>query len=125
MYRAGARVASTLPAGAASSLAQGVGRLVASLPDLDGRRAVVASHMERVTGRTLGQSERRRMVAEVFANYGRYWAESLRLPSMAHDEVARGTAIVGTEHLTRPCPRAGVSSSHHLTWGAGSGVPFT
>ncbi len=36
------------------------------------------------------------MVADVFANYGRYWAESLRLPSLPKAEtVAAGMTTVG------------------------------
>ena len=79
VYRVGAAVASALPGEVASGAAQGLGALLGRLPDYDGRRAVVASHMARVLGRPLGRPERRRMVAEVYGYYGRYWAESLRL----------------------------------------------
>lgn len=134
MYRAGAWVASVLPERLSYSLGEGVGRLIGALPDLDGRRAVVASHMERVTGSALDDGPRRRMVSDVFANYGRYWAESLRLPSMSHQEVAAGTAMVGAEHLYAGLERGrgAIIVAPHLggwEWGAfyltGSGLPMT
>ena len=91
-------------------LAPRVGALLGRLPDYDGRRAVVASHMARVLGRPLGQREERRMVAEVFANYGRYWAESLRLPSCT------------TVPRWQPgWPRSGGSTSRR-PWPAGKGA---
>ena len=80
-------VASALPGEVAGTLVQGVGALMGRLPDYNGRRAVAASHMARVLGRPLAPREQRRMVAEVFANYGRYWAESLRLPSRTKAEI--------------------------------------
>ena len=39
------------------------------------------------------------MVAEVFANYGRYWAESLRLPSWTTAEILAGVTTFGWDHL--------------------------
>jgi KDO2-lipid IV(A) lauroyltransferase len=99
MYRAGAAVASLLPGEVASGVAQELGALVGRFPDYDGKRAVVASHMERVLGRQLRGPERRRVVAEVFGYYGRYWAESLRLPSVPQAEVAAGVVVAGNDHL--------------------------
>ncbi len=134
MYRAGAKVASVLPGEAARGLARGLGEVVARLPDYDGRRAVVASHMARVLGRPLGRSEERRMVAEVFAFYGRYWAESLRLPSVPQWKVAAGVATVGFEHVESALAagRGAIIAAPHLggwEWGAmylvGIGLPVT
>lgn len=98
-FRAGAAVASWLPVGAVSAIGRGCGGFVGLLPDYDGRRAVVASHMTRAVGRPLGRVEARRMVAGVFANYGRYWAVNLKIPSMSREEVAAGIDTVGREHL--------------------------
>ncbi|MGH9104613.1 MAG: hypothetical protein ACRDZX_02010, partial [Acidimicrobiales bacterium] len=95
---------------------------------------VVASHMARVAGRPLRSSECRRMVAEVFANYGRYWAESLLLPSLSKAEVAAGVSVVGQEHLdaARALGRGVIVAAPHLggwEWGAmylvGRGLPVT
>ena len=99
MYPLMAKVATVVPGNVACAVGKGVATLAARLPDYDGRRAVVASHMTRILGRPLGRREGRRMVTEVFANYGRYWAESLRLPSLPAATVAAGVTTVGQEHL--------------------------
>lgn len=134
MYRAGAWVASALPERAAFWLAEAVGRAIGALPDLDGRRAVVASHMERVAGRPLPRRSRRGMVGDVFASYGRYWAESLRLPGTSYARVALGTATVGIEYLydALALGKGVIIVTPHLggwEWGAfyltGTGIPMT
>lgn len=134
MYRAGAVVASLLPGEVASGFAQGLGALVGRLPDYDGKRAVVASHMARVLGRELGRPERRRIVAEVFANYSRYWAESLRLPSVPEAEVVAGVSTAGDEHLKSALAigKGVIVVTPHLggwEWGGryliGTGLPVT
>jgi phosphatidylinositol dimannoside acyltransferase len=134
MYRAGALISSLLPGQVACSLALHVGSLVGRLPDFDGMRAVVASHMRRVVGRDLTAPESRRMVREVFANYARYWAESLRLPSMSEAEVAAGISMVGFEHVQAGLDRGKgvIVVAPHLggwEWGAmyltGAGLPVT
>lgn len=99
VYRVGAAVASALPGEVASGAAQGLGSLLGRLPDYDGRRAVVASHMARVLGRPLGRPERRRIVAEVYSNYSRYWAESLRLASVPQSQITAGVSVAGEDHL--------------------------
>jgi lauroyl/myristoyl acyltransferase len=123
LYRAGAFVATTLPAPAACALARRLGSLVGRLPDYDGRRAVVASHMARVLGRAIAPPQARRMVADVFANYGRYWAESLRLPSVPADEVVAGVTTEGEEHVDAGLAegRGVIIAAPHLggwEWGA-------
>jgi phosphatidylinositol dimannoside acyltransferase len=134
MYRAGAWLGSALPERLCYSLAEGVGRTAAAFPDLDGKRAMVASHMRRVMGRPLGKAERRRMVGDVFANYARYWSESLRLPSTSHEHVAAGTALVGFENVQAglDAGRGVIIVTPHLggwEWGAfyltGIGLPMT
>jgi KDO2-lipid IV(A) lauroyltransferase len=55
--------------------------------------------MARVLGRPLARPERRRIVAEVYSNYSRYWAESLRLASVPQAEVAAGVSASGEDHL--------------------------
>jgi len=134
MYRAGATVASVLPGEAARGLARGLGEVLGGLPDFDGRREVVASHMARVLGRPLSRTEARRMVAEVFAYYGRYWAESLRLPSMPRWKVAAGVGTVGFDHVedALAAGKGAIIAAPHLggwEWGAmwlvGIGLPVT
>jgi KDO2-lipid IV(A) lauroyltransferase len=90
--------------------------------------------MERIMGKRLGKAESRRAVGDVFANYARYWAESLRLPSTSHEEVAAGTAMVGFEHVQAALAvgQGLIIVTPHLggwEWGAfyltGSGLPMT
>jgi lauroyl/myristoyl acyltransferase len=134
MYRAGTVIASALPGVSAYRIGQGLGWVLGQLPDYDGRRAVVASHMGRVMGRSLSPRAQRRMVADVFANFGRYWAESLRLPSLSHAEVAAGIAMVGFEHVESALAagKGAIIAAPHLggwEWGAmylaGAGMPVT
>ena len=133
-YQAAAAVAAALPGDLACSLGRVVGRAIAALPDYDGRRALVASHMARAMGRPLQGREARRMVGQVFANYGRYWAESLRLPQLSGAEVAAGIVTVGREHLDAALAagRGAIIAAPHLggwEWGAiylvRGGVPIT
>jgi phosphatidylinositol dimannoside acyltransferase len=134
MYRAGTVIASTLPGVSAYRMGQGLGWVLGRLPDYDGRRAVVASHMGRVMGRSLSPRAQRRMVADVFANFGRYWAESLRLPTLSHAEVAKGIAMVGFENVESALAagKGAIIAAPHLggwEWGAmylaGAGMPVT
>ena len=134
MYRAGTVIASALPGASAYRMGQKLGWLLGRLPDYDGRRAVVASHMGRVLGRPLSREEERRMVADVFANFGRYWAESLRLPTLSHSEVAAGIAMVGFDHVqdALAAGKGVIVAAPHLggwEWGAmylaGAGMPVT
>jgi KDO2-lipid IV(A) lauroyltransferase len=134
LYRAGAVVASALPGEVAGTLVQGIGALMGRMPDYDGRRAVVASHMARVLGRPLGRRESGRMVAEVFANYGRYWAESLCLPSRTKAEILAGVTTFGWEHLQAALAegKGAIVATPHLggwEWGAmyliAHGLPVT
>lgn len=133
-YRAASAVACLLPGAVACLLGKAAGRLVGALPDFDGRRAVVASHMARAAGRPLGRREARSLVGEVFANYGRYWAESLRLPFLSPSEVVQGIVTVGQEHLEDALAlgRGVIVSAPHLggwEWGAiylvRRGIPVT
>ncbi len=62
-------------------------------------------------------------MAEVFANYGRYWAESLRLPSLPAPKVVAGVKTVGFEHVETALAagRGVIVAAPHLggwEWGA-------
>ncbi len=96
--KAAAVVAGSLPAPAAYRLGRATGRLIGMLPDTDGRRALVASHLERVMGSSRALSGAS-LVPEVFANYGRYWAESLRLPHVPADRVVAAVTTEGEDHI--------------------------
>ena len=134
VYRVGAALASALPGEVANGAAQGLGALLGRLPDYDGRRAVVASHMARVLGRQLGRPERRRIVAEVYGYYSRYWAESLRLDSVPQAQVTAGVSVAGEDHLEAATAlgRGVIIVTPHLggwEWGGryliGTGLPVS
>lgn len=133
-YKAATALANALPGWMSCAAARAIGSAISLLPDYDGRRALVASHMARVTGRPLGRREARSMVGEVFANYGRYWVESFRLPSVPAAEVEAGIAVVGREHVDAALAsgRGAIIAAPHLggwEWGAlhlvRSGLPVT
>ncbi len=71
------------------------GRL-ASMPK---RRQMVARHLRRVYGPGVGRWHLARLVDEAFASYARYWAESLRLPSLCPDQIRAGMSYEGFEHI--------------------------
>lgn len=62
------------------------------------RRGMVARHLERVYGRSLGRLEKIRLVDEVFSSYARYWAESFRIPGLSAEQVSEG---IGYDHFDR------------------------
>jgi KDO2-lipid IV(A) lauroyltransferase len=83
-----------------------VGVVAARLPFIPGplagvarRRQMAARHLRRVYGPQLPAWELHQRVDETFASYGRYWADSLRLPSLPPDEVKAGITYEGFEHI--------------------------
>lgn len=86
-------------------MAEGVGLMAAQMggrwgPDaFRRRRAVVTAHLRRIYGPDISEAKLDRAVNEAFASYGRYWAESLRLPSLSATEIDAGMSMEGTDHL--------------------------
>ncbi|HEY3141322.1 MAG TPA: phosphatidylinositol mannoside acyltransferase [Acidimicrobiales bacterium] len=62
------------------------------------RRRMVESHQRRVQP-DLDASGLRRQVTGVYRSYGRYWAESFRLPSVSESELAARMTVDGYEHF--------------------------
>ncbi|HLI23704.1 MAG TPA: hypothetical protein VKU91_02025, partial [Acidimicrobiales bacterium] len=98
-YRAGTLVAGSLPSPVGRRAGEGGGRVASHLPPLRGRRRVVEDNLRRVCGGELGGRRLHRLVDEAFASYGRYWSESLRLPSVTDAVVDAGMAFDGLEIL--------------------------
>jgi lauroyl/myristoyl acyltransferase len=102
-YRAGVAAAAVLPAAVGRGLAEGVGILAARAPlapdGITRRREVAARHLRRVYGPSLPPAQLTRRVDGAFASYGRYWAESLRLPSLSPERIAAGITYEGFEHI--------------------------
>ncbi|HET9690654.1 MAG TPA: phosphatidylinositol mannoside acyltransferase [Acidimicrobiales bacterium] len=101
MLRAGAAAASVLPGGVGRALAETAGLGAARLPAraVAGRRALVRRHLRRVVGPGVATARLEGMVDEAFASYARYWAESLRLPSLADHELEAAMSVRGFGHL--------------------------
>ena len=114
-FRAGSAVASLLPGAVARRVAEGMGvaaarvpRMAARLPALErvpataalrNRRRQMARHLRRVEGPHLLGPALAAEVDAAFGSYARYWAESLRLPSLTPAEVDAGMSFRGMGHL--------------------------
>ncbi|MCB9388665.1 MAG: phosphatidylinositol mannoside acyltransferase [Acidimicrobiia bacterium] len=95
-YKAGGRVAATLPGPVAHigarQLAGVANRLMA------GRTETVSRHMRRVHGPQLTGPALRRVVREVFDNYARYWVESFRIRNETPESVLSRVTLDGWDH---------------------------
>jgi phosphatidylinositol dimannoside acyltransferase len=98
LYRTASTVAQRLP----GSVVEGVAPHLASLWSvrLTERRRMVERHQLRVDPDLEGDDLRRR-VAEVYRSYGRYYAESFRLPALSEEEVDARLSVQGYEHFAR------------------------
>jgi KDO2-lipid IV(A) lauroyltransferase len=101
---------------------------------LAGRREVVTRHLRRVVGPSVGERELGALVDATFAAYARYWAESLRLPSLSTAELDAAMSLRGFAHLhdARAGGRGAILALPHLggwewggTWLARTGVPVS
>jgi KDO2-lipid IV(A) lauroyltransferase len=64
---------------------------------------VVGRNLERVYGRLLSDTEKKRKIAETFEWYGRYYVESFRLPNVSVDELDRGFSYDGVASIEANC----------------------
>jgi lauroyl/myristoyl acyltransferase len=136
LYRLAGRAAAAVPARAALPLGRGLG--VAAWAVLPRRRALVARHQARAR-RASGDSAlrtaaARRATRAAFASYGRYWMESLRLPTTPPAAVDDLFSIEGREHLdaARAAGRGAILALPHVggwdvggSWLARQGYPVT
>ncbi|MPY92057.1 MAG: phosphatidylinositol mannoside acyltransferase [Acidimicrobiia bacterium] len=96
-YRFAAFLARTLPAPARSLICEVGGRFVAwRTPD---QRDQVLRTLRRVYGPCVDDRRLARSMRKLFVSYGRYWALSLRLPSLSPEEIERGHDVVGYEYV--------------------------
>lgn len=96
-YRLGYRLARILPWWLLRIIVS-VGARVAIRVSPD-RALIAARNLDRASGRTFEGREQRAAVRRLFAAYGRYWAESFRLPSMAPSRVDAGFGVEGYHHI--------------------------
>ncbi len=79
-------------------LSTGVGQLLAKLRPVlaDGLRANLARVRPQAN-----QAELQALAQDSFGSYGRYWAESFRLPTLTPEKIDDGFEVIGYEHLVR------------------------
>jgi KDO2-lipid IV(A) lauroyltransferase len=96
-YKAGGLLARVTPrpVGNGITTAAGIGASFAA----GDRRAVVERNLQRIYGPELRGARLATKVAQTFESYGRYYYDSLRLPSMSPAQVAKGFRVEGIEHL--------------------------
>ncbi|HUJ64780.1 MAG TPA: phosphatidylinositol mannoside acyltransferase [Acidimicrobiales bacterium] len=123
VLQAGATVARVLPPSWSRGLAEATavivsrGAQLAARPNaMAERRRMVARHLRRVYGPGVDQRRLSRGVDEAFASYGRYWAESLRLGTLAPERIHAGARYEGYEHLeaARAAGRGAIFALPHL-----------
>ena len=91
-YRAASLVAQALPGGVVEAAPAARGGLLAWRPS--DRREMVERNLRRVDPGLRGAALRRR-VQDVYASYGRYWAESFRLPAIGPARARRRHVVRG------------------------------
>lgn len=136
LYRLAGRAAAAVPDRAALPLGRALG--VTAWAVLPGRRALVARHQARARRAggegTVRPAVARRATRAAFASYGRYWMESLRLPTTPPAAVDARFSIEGREHLdaARAAGRGAILALPHVggwdvggSWLARQGYPVT
>lgn len=97
-YRTAATLAQRLPAGVVEGVTPRLFSAWAAKPSE--RQRLVRSHQRRVEPR-LADRHLNRQVRRVYASYGRYYAESFRLPSVPIGELDRRMTTEGYEHMEK------------------------
>lgn len=96
-YRAIDGLAKVIPGPVAERMAS---TLLRGMSDRMGERSrVVRAHMRRVLGPGVSEKTIEKTANEVFAVYGRYWAETFRLPSLTPAELDAGMEWEGMGHV--------------------------
>jgi lauroyl/myristoyl acyltransferase len=96
-YKAGAWVAQHLPVPALYAATDRMAHVARRLsPE---RRLMVERNLRRVHGPDFGGEDLRRAVDATFESYGRYWADSFRLPALSDVEIDDGHTNDGYEHI--------------------------
>jgi len=131
-YRAGSLLARKIPERLSTIGARGIATLMSTTGD---KSRLVAHNLERVLGRAMSPTERRRRVAEVFEWYAQYYLESFRLPDLSAVEVDQGFAYSGFGRIeeTVGAGSGAIVALPHLgswEWGAFwmscvAGIPIT
>ena len=97
-YRAAATLARYLPRSVVEGAVPAAFRLWSLKPSE--RRSMVRNHQRRVEPR-LSEAALDRQVRRVYGSYGRYYAESFRLPSISRHELDSRMTVDGYEHMEK------------------------
>jgi KDO2-lipid IV(A) lauroyltransferase len=131
-YKAGAKLAQSLPDGLVEPASRVFGR--AFKLAMRGRRDTVARHLRRVRGPSLDGKALERAVDASFRSYARYWVESFRVPAMSKADIAARFTTEGIQHLLGPLAegKGVILALPHLggwewagRWVADQGIPIT
>lgn len=98
-YRLGATLARWLPSFVVDLLVELGARLAVRISP--SRALIAGRNLARAQGRPAAEGAPHREVVALFRTYGRYWAESFRLPSRSPAVVDAGMQVTGYEHLAR------------------------
>ncbi len=98
-YRAGSRLARSLPRSLNPAAAAAVGLAAAAANP--GKRRLVRRNLERVLGRPMGRAEARRRVGAAFGWYARYYIESFQLTGLDAAAIDAGLTLEGYEPVER------------------------
>ncbi len=104
-YRAAAVAAKVVPEPVSMALATAAGHAFASWPTE--RRRMLRRHLRRVVGPDATDAEVDDLAARALGAYARYWVETFRVPSLTLEQMERGFAFSGREHL-----EAGLAAGH-------------
>lgn len=98
-YRLGALLARWLPTFLIDAVvAMGAQLAVRISPS---RALIAGRNLARAQGRPPSEGAPRREIVALFRTYGRYWADSFRLPSLSPAVVDAGFGVTGYEHVAR------------------------
>lgn len=96
-YQAATVLASVVPEPVTMALATAAGRAFACWPSE--RRRMLRRHLRRVLGPEAGDAEVDHLAARALGAYARYWVDTFRVPSLSLEQLERGFAFSGREHL--------------------------
>lgn len=131
-YRALDGVARVLPNSVALGLGSGVARGMSGR--MGARTEVVREHMRRVLGPGVGDETVEKTAQECFAVYGRYWAETFRIPQLTPHEIDAGMEWEGIGRVEDALKlgKGAILVMPHIggfewggAWFAVAGYPFT
>ncbi len=96
LYRTGTAVTRRIPLPPLVAAAGGIGAIAGRRPS--DRRDALAKNLA-VVCPELDADQIDRLVRQGFASYARYWAETLRLPSLPAETIDAGMRVTGFEHI--------------------------